>query len=351
MTKRIALIIVTAIIIIGAIVAWYHWPQHKPQQQPTATAIYITSTTVHTANVPEQVNTIGSLHAWQQVDISPQISEAVKSIAFTGGQRVHKGQILFQLDNAIYQAAYNSAKSALDAAQAKYQRYIALRKSQSVAEQDVENVTANYRSKLAAFNQAKVNLDKMTLSAPFSGRISARRVDIGQYVTSGQPLATLANERQLKLIYALPQQYLHLLHNNQRVIIHSNATPHQTFIGRVYYVSPSIDPKTRTIILHAKVSNRHQRLSAGLFVSVSQILSIKNGAMVIPERAILPSIAGPTVYVIKNHHAQLRSIKTGVHKGTLVEVISGLKPGDSIATTGLLKLKDGARVNTKQVTP
>jgi membrane fusion protein, multidrug efflux system len=345
--KKYLVTLSIVIVIVGGFFVFRHHAKNETAQATATPAVYITTATVKTAPMPHEISTLGSLRAWQQVDISPEIGEIIKAVYFKGGQHVQKGQPLFLLDDAIYQAAVNSAKADFKAAQSKYNRYIALRKSQTVAEQDYDNVLASYRTKLATFNSAKVNLAKMQLVAPFSGAISAPDYDAGQYVAKGTPLAKLVDASTLKLQYALPQKYIHQVKIGQTVNIKSNATPNKTFTGTLFYIAPSINPITRTVPLQARINNKNHRLSPGMFVQAQQILSIKKNALVIPDTAILPSISGPTVYVIRDNRAYLTSITTGVHINRSIEVTKGLKAYQVVAISGLLKLKDGVRVNAK----
>jgi membrane fusion protein (multidrug efflux system) len=346
--KKGLLFTALGLIIIASGIYFYPWTKKSGKQtSATAAPIYISTTTVKTATLPILAKTIGSLSAWQKVAITPEIAGVIAAIHFKGGDHVQQGKNLVTLDEDIYRAAVQSAQADFNTAKAKFQRYQTLKQSQSVAEQDFENTYANYQSKLATLNQAKVNLAKMQLNAPFTGQMSERLEDVGQYIKIGEPIATLVNKQKLKLHYSLPERYLHQLKLGQSVQLNTNAVRHKTFTGKLIYIAPSINKSTRTIPLTAAFSNQDQQLAPGLFGIVRHILGQKKQALIIPERAIVPTIAGPSVYVIRNQKAYSTAITVGIRQNGWAEVSHGLKNGETIAVTGMIKLKDGVKVNAK----
>lgn len=350
MKKLIAAIIIILILCIALAGLRLHINhRHTEQQAKTQSPIFINSSQVVVRKMPNQVNTIGSLSAWQQIDLAPEISGVIQAIYFKGGQSVTTGQKLVQLDNDVYRAAVNSAKADYQAIKAKFNRYQQLQKTRSIAPQDYDDVLANYQVKVANLNSANTKMNKMLLLAPFNGVISQRLEDVGQYVASGTPIAQLVNKSKLKLHYSLPEKYLHQLKIGQTVKLNTNAVPNHTFSGKLIYIAPSINPNARTIPLTAEFDNSNNRLSPGLFGTVTQILGYFDNTIVIPDRAIVPTISGPMVYEIRDNTAYLTPVTVGIRHNGLAQITHGLKPNSVVAVSGLAKLKDGAPVNQKRI--
>lgn len=338
------------IIFIFCMVGYY---AVRDARRPTHTAsqaawpVYLNAAKARVGEVPIVATSVGSLQAWQRINVAPEIGGVVSKIYFTPGERVRAGQKLIQLNDAIYKADLKAARSDFLAAKSAYDHMLLLRKKRPASVSSASSVTAAYQQALADLNQAQVDESKMLLVAPFAGVVSAGSVDVGEYVAPGTSLAFVVDRSELKLSYALPEKYLHQLKSGQVVRITTNALPGKVFKGVLYYVAPSVDPQTRTIPLLAKFNNPDGLLTPGLFANVEQVLRVNKKAVLIPERAILPSISGPTVFVIRDQHAHLDSVILGAKNKSDVQVVRGLKAGDVVAVSGLLKLRDGAKVDAK----
>ncbi len=336
-----------AVILILLIGFTYYYHSGKSKAL-TATlksqAIPVQIVPVTTQDIPQTINALGSLIAANQVTISPEIAGKIAKVAIQAGQTVTKGDPLFQLDDAIQQAELNSVTANLNLLKVTYQRNQVLAKKGATSLQELDTAKANLLAQEAALSAKSVQVEKMLLRAPFSGKVGAPAVSVGQYVAVGDALITLVDQKHLQVSYSVPENVLAQLKIGQPVSIATSAFLHQTFNGKVIYIAPDIDPATRTISVRAKVDNPNEQLSPGLFVSVKQNLGVAQNALVVPQQAIVADISGPQVYVIRKGHAYLTAVKTGSSDHNRVQIIKGLQAGDHVVSVGQLRLKNGVAV-------
>ena len=345
MVRRSVLGILVLVLLIGVSSIYYHYShQATVSHQHYSMQVPVQVTKVTSKPMPMTITALGSLIAYNSVQVSPQIAGKVASIEFQPGQWVKKGQALIQLDNSIQNAEYNSAKANLQYMQAQYNRAKLLSARGAEASSDLDNSKAQYLVDKALAEEKQVQVEKMVLRAPFSGQMSAALVSQGQYVTVGQSLANIVDRQDLRVQYSVPEAKLALLHLGQNVRITSNAYPKKSFMARVVYISPTVDPATRTLTVWAKVNNQQNLLSPGLFVSVHQTLKTDPHALVIPAESIIASLEGPSVYVVKGHTVYRTPISISARMRSTVAVSKGLKQGEQIVITGLQRLKNGSKV-------
>ncbi len=296
-----------------------------------------------------EINALGSLIAFNQITISPEIAGKVAKIEFKPGEKIEKGQLLFQLDDAIQRAELQSVKANVLLNQTKYQREQLLAKRGATSLQELDNAKANFLALKATLSEKQVELNKMQLRAPFSGQIGAPLISKGQYVKVGEALVTLVNRKNLRVKYSVPENYLAQLHLKQKIELSTSSFPGKIFHGDVTYISPIIDPATRTITVRARVHNISESLSPGLFVVVKQQLGVIKNALVIPEEAVVSSLSGPTVYKIVKNKAMRMNVKLGARQNNKIEVLQGLQQSDNIVIAGQQRLKNGSKIHISKM--
>lgn len=313
-----------------------------------STAVWANPISIVVGNVTkkpiyEQVQTFGTLSAEKQVTISSEVAGKVSNVFYSDGQTVSKGDLLLQLDNTQAKADLISAQADLALAKRNYQRYEELSKYGGTTKQQLDKERADVNAKQATVQQDLNNLQKFTLTAPFSGRLGSFKVQRGDYVAVGDKIISVVNNSKLKVVYALPEDTFAQLKLGQQVIIIPSALSKQSFAGKVTYIAPSIDTSTGTISVQATLNNKKGKLSSGMFVNVRQIFS-KSDALVIPEESLQVDLSGTYVFVIKNGKAYKTAVTTGTHVDGYVEVTSGLSLSQTIVTEGQQKLSSGMAV-------
>lgn len=346
MLKRIIIIVAVMVVLAALGFGWYRLQHHqmaKPTPKPVA--MVVTAAPVKTQTIIKTVQAVGVLYAKQQINVASQLAGKVKSIDYTPGAFVKKGALLIQLDDSLYQANLRSSLAALRLAKINYQRQQNLSVRKLTPQQDVDQARATYEEAQAKVNADKTFVEHCKISAPFSGYVGAKNVSIGDYVQEGQTLTTLTDRSLLQVNYALPEKYVLNVKLGQKVSLNVPHEKDHFYLGTVSYVSPIVNPDTHSIDIEADVPNPNNVLAPGLFVEIKQNLGQVNDAVVIPQQAVVPTITGAEVYLVKGDKAYTQKVKLGTMlAGGNIEVEKGLKKGDRIVITGQQNLKNGSLI-------
>jgi membrane fusion protein, multidrug efflux system len=305
--------------------------------------ITVNVATVGTQSVPSTVQALGSLSAIQKVIISSEDDGRIDKINFASGADVNKDMPIIQLNNVQVQAAYQQAVTDYQLAQKKYERSSQIGKD-IISQQALDTLKAAVATKHAAVQSAQAALSKKQVLAPFSGVLGAFQVQVGAYVKAGDPLVSLVNSDQLQADYGIAENLLPQLKKGQLVTLKVNTYPDSVFYGTVSFIAPTIDQNTRTVAIQAVVPNKNNKLKPGMFIHVSQQVSVQKNAIVVPEQATLADVKGYYVFKVENNKAAQTYVKLGARVGGNVQVLSGLKLGDIIVVAGQQKLNDGSAV-------
>jgi membrane fusion protein, multidrug efflux system len=303
-------------------------------------------------NIPHQVGSLGQLEAIKIATLSAESSGRISSINFKSGTEVTKGEPIVQLDDSITKTDYEVAKTALNLAQRHYQAVKKIAKY--ISAEQLNSVAADVKTKQALLNSAYAAMQDCKVLAPFSGRLGKFKFSEADYVSAGEPIVTLVNSDQLRVVYSLPDTYVNQLKSGQSVNISISQFPGRVFIGTVDYIAPVIDADTRSIELHALLPNpevsqklsQHSKylLSPGMSVSVQQDVSVVKNALVVPNIAVSTDLHGNYVYEIRQGKAYRVYVKEGSHVKDKVQLLSGVKFDDEVVVAGQQKLDNGVAV-------
>ncbi|HSM95032.1 MAG TPA: efflux RND transporter periplasmic adaptor subunit [Rhizomicrobium sp.] len=304
----------------------------------------------------------GRTDSFAESEVRPQVSGILLKRLFTEGAVVKKGQPLYQIDPAPYQAAYDSAQAALVTASAKAKRYAALVKLNAIAPQDYDDAVAAFKQAQANVKTARINLGYTRITAPITGRISRSTVTEGALLTADQTTA-LATIQQLDPIYVdITQSSAELLNlklamegghlsdkgpADARVTLQlDNGTPYNQD-GKLQFSEVTVDPSTGAVTLRAIFPNPADVLLPGMFVRATIIEGVQNDAILAPQQGVSRNEKGdPTALVVDDKgFARLHVLKVSRAIGDKWLVTDGLKPGDRLIVEGLQKVQPDMPVN------
>jgi membrane fusion protein (multidrug efflux system) len=280
-----------------------------------------------------QLSTIGSLRANESVDIVSEISKKVVSIFLKEGSNVIKGQLLFKLDDADIVARINKLSIEEKLAETNESR----QKVQLSQEQ--YDATLNHLNTLRAeIEILKVDLSKTEIRAPFSGKIGLRNVSEGALVSPNMILARLQDVSRIKVDFSVPERYADDLRPGIGI---SFLTDYSTkeYTAVIEAIEPDVEKKTRTISLRAVCGNRDGSLVPGSSVRVALNLQALTKKLFIPTSALIPTVKGYDVYLMKSGKAFLQPVKTGIRNRLSVQIVEGLSLKDTVVVTNLLRIK------------
>jgi membrane fusion protein (multidrug efflux system) len=354
---RLFLVIVLIIAAAGGL-AYQKYMQIQQQIAMGSQAPPPISVTVATASADQwksRLRAIGSLVAYQGVNVTTEVSGVIKSINFDSGNKVEQGSLLVELDNRTEMANLEAARARLASDNSQYQRLLKLKGQSFVTNNDVDTQAALVDISEAEVRVAQVALAKKRIYAPFSGVLGIRKVDIGQYVAPADTIVTLLSLDKLYLDFTLPESNFNDLVVDQPLEFKVRSYPQQTFSARIEAWNPQLDENTRNVAIRAVVKNSRGMLAPGMFADVSLYSRRKQAVLTVPETAIFYNIYGEAAYVLEksppsdadpdpDYRLAARQLDVLYRRDGVAGVRTGLKAGDLVVTSGQLKLYPSLRV-------
>ena len=300
-----------------------------------------------------ELHAVGSLTAVQGVMVTSDQPGIVSAIDFESGEMVQKGDLLVQLDVSQETAQLRSAEAQLRLAALNLQRQQNLVKSRVTAQADLDAAQAEFDQASARVQEVRSLIDKKTIKAPFSGVIGIRQVNLGEYLQSGAKVASLQSLDPIYADFYLPQQTLGDLSKGQGVIINADGLAGQEFKGEINAIDSIVDEATRNVRVQATLANADHKLRPGMYVDINVPLTKSVKHISLPATAIQYAPYGDSVFVVEemkdpkgNTYKGVRQqvVQVGPAKGDRVSIISGVKAGDEVATSGVFKLRQGSSV-------
>lgn len=295
-----------------------------------------------TSQVSDDISAIGTLLADKSVDVAPETAGRLAKVMFEDGASVEAGAPLFQLDTDLAAASLAEAKARLDLAESNYARSQQLRKTGAVAQSSFESAQTDRDVARTAVESAEVLMKKLTITAPFSGRLGFAAVSEGAYVTPGLTLVTLDKTDHLKVSFSIPELSQSRIKAGQTVAFTADAVPDGTFTATVSALDPSLDVNGRALAVRADFDNKNGTLKPGLLVRVT-VKGEPRAAVLVPEEAIVQRGDNAFVYTVADNKVAQVKVKTGKRLDGKVEV-SGIADGDTVVTAGATGLSNGAQV-------
>ncbi len=294
------------------------------------------------------ISTTGTLVANEEVEIRSEVSGRVTSIGFKEGAKVQAGQVLVRLNDDDLQAQLRNAEAALKLAKLTEERQQQLLDVKGISQEAFEGTQVDRIAKEAQVDELKAQIAKTTIRAPFPGMIGLRSISEGGYVAPTTLIATLTQTDPMKLDLNVPERFGRDMQAGTSVAftIQGDTTG---YTAEVYAVEPRVDPATRTVKVRARSSNPHGRLVPGSFARVNVDLGTVKDALTIPTEGLIPDIQGQTVILIKDGKAKTARVEIGSRTETEVQLISGVQPGDTVVTSGLLTVKEGMALRPADV--
>jgi len=334
------------LLVIGMIVIKIISDKARKKQESNSDsnpAIPVEAWMVGDTSVQFQCITIGTIRANESVEIVSEINRKVVSISMKEGSYVAKDQLLFKLDDADIVAKIRKLSVEASLAAANEAREKALLSKGGISQERYDEVANRLNTLKAEIEVLNVDLSKTEIRAPFSGRIGLRHASEGALVHPNTVLASLQDVSRVKIDFAVPERYANDLHPGAQVLFTTDYSP-DIFYATVEAIEPAVDLNTHTIGLRAFSDNREGKLVPGASIKVD--LQIKNleKSIFVPTSALMPSLKGYNVFIVKSGKAESMIIKTGLRNRESVQILDGLSKGDTLVITNLLRVKQDSRL-------
>lgn len=309
----------------------------------------------------DSTKAIGSVEAVKGVTVSADLPGIVEAITFDSGRSVSQGEVLVRLDTKQEKAQLAAAEAQREVSRTDLARGEAMLAKGIVPQATYDSLAAAFKQADARLGEIKATIERKTIRAPFSGVLGIRQINVGQYLAGGAPIVSLQSLRPAYVNFTVPQQQIGHLRTGTSVDVTSDALPGPEK-GHIAALDSVIDEATRNVRVQAVFDNASGKLRPGMFVEVHLAQGASTPVVPIPASAISYAPFGDSVFIVEDvkdpksgktyKGVRQQFVKLGASRGDQVAVVTGVKPGEEIVTSGLFKLRPGAAVNVNNaVTP
>ena len=291
----------------------------------------------------EFINIPGTLIPDEQVDLSFETTGKIVNINFDEGTPVRRGQLLAKINDRHLQAQLLKLQAQKKLAEEREFRQRSLLSRDAISQESYDQAVTELQSLEADIQLLEARIAETELRAPFDGVIGLRHVSEGAFANPNTQIARLIKNDPLKIEFAIPERYAGEINVGFPLSFVLDGNP-DTHIARVYAVDPKVDVRTRNITVRARYNNPGARIKPGRFVSIQLELAEIDDALAIPTEALIPEMDGDRVFVYRSGKAESVEVTTGLRTEDLIQITSGLQPGDTLITTGILQLRQGMQV-------
>ncbi len=372
MTKRMIIMLVLSLLLFGGVFGMKYMGKKGMNTHfdnmpvPPAT---ISATEAKLTPWAQRLEAVGTLTAVNGIQVTTETAGKVEAVLFESGDKVQAGAVLLLLDANTDRADLKTFEAQARLAQTEVKRLRKLFELDSVSQADLDRAESEAAQASARVLTQKARIAQKEIRAPFAGELGIRRVDLGQYLAPGTPIVSLQALDPLYVDFTLPEQHLSQVAAGQAVEVTVDMLPGESLQGKIQAVESRVDSNTRNFAVRAQISNTDGRLRPGVFARVSIALSESGDVLAVPRTAISYNAYGNSVFVITEAEpvegegsgadkpaaprlvARQRFVQTGAARGDFVLITEGLEPGERVATSGLLKLRNNQPViinNDKQ---
>jgi membrane fusion protein (multidrug efflux system) len=307
-------------------------------------ATNVTVSVVARQMLADEVESVGTALANESLNLTAKVTDTVTSVHFSDGDYVEQGDILVELTNTAEAARLTEARAAEADARRQYDRLLTLIETNLISQTDLEDARTRWQTADARLEGVIANMEDRVVRAPFDGVLGFRNISEGSLVSPSTVITTLDDISVIKVDFNVAEVYLAQLESGQTIKANSIVYRGRDFEGVVSSVGSRIDPATRSVQVRAEIANQDGELSPGMLLTVGLTLSERD-AVVIPEAAVVPSQGRQFVFVIDEESIARRvEVQLGRRRPGLVEIVSGVVPGQQVVTQGVAQVRPDSRV-------
>jgi membrane fusion protein, multidrug efflux system len=289
----------------------------------------------------------GTVIANNEVQLFSEISGKIVHIYFKEGGKVSKGELLLKINDADLRAQLNKAKSSYKINAEIDDRNKKLLDKQGISQQEYDQGHSAREQAKADMDYLEAQIAKTEIRSPYNGLIGLKNVSEGSFLSPTIKIATIQEIDPVKIDFSIPERYMNTVKLGDPVRFTIQGSK-DTFLAKIYAIEPKIDLSTRSLLVRAICANKEEKVMPGAFAQVELIMKQIDNAIMVPTQSVIPVLKGQQVYVAQNGRAKLVNVQTGVRNEADIQITQGLKPGDSVITSGIMMLKPGAVLKVKQ---
>lgn len=320
----------------------------KSGGQSSRPAIPVTAIVAESAPLEKNIIANGSLMAYESVELMPEASGRIVELNIQEGQKVQKGQLLLKLNDQELVANLMKSEAMLRLQKEQLNRQDELIKIQGISTEERDKTQQALDAASADVEYYRALINKTEIRAPFSGILGFKHVSEGAYVAPGTSICKLYQTNKLKLEFSIPERYSSQVKLPMDVLFTLQGST-EKYKAKVYALEPGIDIQTRSVSLRASVENDNASLLPGRFADISVPLSTNLSAIMVPTQCIIPVLKGQKVWLSVNGKAISKEVQVGFRNDKEIEVVSGIDSGDTVLTSGIMSIKEGADIRISKL--
>lgn len=290
----------------------------------------------------------GSLAPFKEAKVLSTLGGTIQQLRFNLGDHVAEGQVLAVMDTRLLQLDLQKAQTNAARLHRDLETYLELLQGQAATQEKVNEIRQNYLDAANQVSQVKKQIADAAIKAPTSGTIADKPLEQGVFANAGAEIATIVNLSKAKVQLNLTETEVYQAKQGQQVKITTDVYPGQVFNGTITFISPQAD-ETHNYRIEILADNKESSLlRSGTFVYADFSRKTTQNILFIPRGALTESIKDASVYVVENNVVHQRPIKTGMEMNNMIQVISGLKKGEVVVTSGQINLKEGTAISVSK---
>ncbi len=305
-------------------------------------AMLVSAIVVQPRNVNSTVQASGTLLANDEVELKPEISGRITVLNINEGSFVQKGTLLLKLNDADLQAQLRKLKLQKETSTSSEERLKKLLAINGVGQQDYDVALTQLNNIVSDIQLLEAQIEKTEIRAPFSGKIGLRNVSAGAYVQQGVTVTTLVSTDRLKVDFFIPERYSSVIAIGTTLEVEVEGFK-EKFAAKVIATEPKIELSSRSVKVRASIISTQSKLYPGAFAKVN--LNVKSeAALMVPTNIVIPEARGKKLMRYNNGKVEPVMVETGLRTKDEVQVLTGIKAGDTIISTSIMFLKPDAEV-------
>ncbi len=298
---------------------------------------------IKTEAFSETIEVPGSVVANEVTEIHPEVSGRIVSLNVREGQYVGSGAVLAKIYDGDLQAQLRKLQSQLNTARLNENRAAQLLKIQGISKEEYDGTLLNVRNIEADMAIIRTDISRTVVRTPFSGKMGLKGISPGAYVTPASVIATINQTSTLKLDFSVPEKYTSRIYNGQIVTFTTDGNDRE-YAARVAATESNINETNRSLTIRGIVNGGTAGLVPGSFAKVKVQFSPKSNAIFVPTNAIVPTAKGKQVILAVDSIAVFNNVETGIRDSSRIEILSGLKSGDTVLVSGIMATKPNDKI-------
>jgi membrane fusion protein (multidrug efflux system) len=348
--KRLVLVLLLLAVLFGAIFGWkYLQMQQQMAGRGGPPPAVVSTRTVMRESWQPALKAVGSIAPVRGVVISAEVPGVIRKIHFDSSDRVSDGELLVEFDIEVDLAELAALRADRRLAEITRDRLARIVTQNLGSRSDLDEAQAALDHADAEIAAKEAMIRKKAVRAPFAGELGIRRINPGQYLQEGDTIADLVALDPVYAEYALPERFLAELVAGQPVTVRVQSYPDRVFEGKIYAVSPYVQPASRSVVVRALIANPDRQLRPGMFAEVETLQSVREDVLTLPERAVTYNTYGESVFVVEEadggRTVRLVQIETGDVRNGRIEIKRGLEAGIEVVSDGHNKLRNGQSIS------